>query len=46
MKDWIVEIADGNDGFVVIEAQNADEAELLARENGYDVLYAHSPDEE
>lgn len=46
MLDWIVEIADENDGFVVVQAPTAYDAELIAEEHGYDVLYAHSPDEE
>lgn len=46
MKDWTVELADGNDGFVVVQAPTADEAERIATEHGYDVLYAHDPDEE
>lgn len=46
LKDWTVEIADEDDGFVVVQAPTADEAEKIAREHGYDVLYAHDPDEE
>lgn len=41
MKWWIVEIADGNDGFVSMYAKSADEAEQMASDEGYDVLYAH-----
>lgn len=42
MRWWIVEIADGNDGFVSIYANSADEAEQMAFNEGYDVLYAHA----
>lgn len=41
MQDWIVEIADEEDGFIIVEAKNADEAESIARDLGYDVLWAH-----
>lgn len=46
LKDFMVEIADENDGFIVVQAPTADEAEKIAREHGYDVFYAHSPEEE
>lgn len=41
MKWFVVEIADENDGFISIFANNADEAEREAEKMGYDVLYAH-----
>ena len=46
MKWWIVEIADGNDGFVSEYAETAEEAEQMARNEGYEVLYVHAEDEE
>ncbi len=46
MKDYIVEIADENDGFIVLEAESANDAEVKATEMGYDVLYAHEEGEE
>ena len=46
MKDYIVEIADENDGFIVLEADSANDAEVKATEMGYDVLYAHEEGEE
>lgn len=45
MKWWIVEIADEIDGFVSVFAETADEAEEQARDEGYDVMYAHAEDE-
>lgn len=45
MNSYTVEIADENDGFVVVEADSAEEAENIAEELGYDVLYAHLEDE-
>lgn len=41
MKWFVVEIADGNDGFISVYANSADEAEKIAINDGYDVLYAH-----
>lgn len=41
---WTVEIADGNDGFISVFADTAEEAEKEAEEQGYDVLYAHAED--
>lgn len=41
MKWWIVEIADGNDGFVSEYAETAEQAEQMAIDEGYDVLYVH-----
>ena len=46
MKWWIVEIADGNDGFTSEYAESKEEAERMAEEEGYEVLYAHLEDEE
>ena len=45
-KWWIVEIADGNDGFISVFAETAEEAEMTALDEGYEVLYAHTEDEE
>lgn len=41
MKWWIVEIADGNDGFISEFAETAEQAEQMAMDEGYDVLWAH-----
>lgn len=41
---YIVEIADGNDGFISVFADTAEEAEREAEQQGYDVLYAHAED--
>lgn len=44
MKEYVVEIMDENepDAFVIIKAQNAEEAERIAMvDMGYDVLYVH-----
>lgn len=41
MKDYVVEIFDEIDGFIIVEASSADEAETIAFELGYDVAYAH-----
>lgn len=41
MKWYVVEIADGNDGFISVLASSTDEAEAIAFAMGYDVLYAH-----
>lgn len=41
MQDWIVEIADEEDGFIIVEARDAEEAETIARNMGYNVLWAH-----
>ncbi|WP_160202594.1 MULTISPECIES: hypothetical protein [Anaerotruncus] len=45
-KWYIVEVADGNDGFASEFAETAEEAEMMAINEGYDVLYAHTEDEE
>lgn len=41
MKEYIVEIADENDGFIIVDAESEDDAEMIARGMGYDVLWAH-----
>lgn len=41
MKNYVVEIADENDGFVVVEANSEEEAEAIAEMLGYEVMYAH-----
>lgn len=41
LKDYIVEIADENDGFIIVEAMNAESACRKAEEMGYEVFYAH-----
>lgn len=46
MKDWIVEIADEADGFVIIEARTAESACRKAEKLGYEVFYAHVIDDE
>ena len=46
MKEFVVEIADENDGFIVVYARSAIEAEVIAEKMGYTVLYAHFEYEE
>lgn len=45
MKTFIVEIADEEDGFAVIDAETPEEAESIAKSLGYEVMYAHEEDE-
>lgn len=40
-KWFVVEVADSEDGFISEYAHTAREAELMAMEEGYTVLYAH-----
>lgn len=46
LKDYIVEIADEADGFVVVEAMNEESACRKAEKLGYEVFYAHEIDDE
>lgn len=46
LKDYIVEIADEPDGFLVIEAMNEESACKKAERLGYEVYYAHAYDDE
>ena len=46
LKDYIVEIADENDGFIIIEAMNEESACRKAEKLGYEVFYAHECEEE
>lgn len=41
MKDYIVEIADECDGFIIVEADNEEHACAIAEQLGYEVFYAH-----
>ena len=41
LKDYIVEIADEADGFIIIEAMNEESACRKAEKLGYEVFYAH-----
>lgn len=45
MKDYVVEIMDELDGFIVVEAESEEEAEVIAEELGYEVMYAHEEDQ-
>lgn len=45
LKDYIVEIADENDGFIIVEAMNEESACKKAEELGYEVFYAHEYEE-
>lgn len=40
LKEYIVEIADEKDGFIIIEAMNEDKACNKAEKLGYEVYYA------
>ena len=46
LKDFIVEIADENDGFVVVEAMNEESACKKAEKLGYEVFFAHAIDDD
>lgn len=46
LKDYIVEIADENDGFIIVEAMNEESACRKAEKLGYEVFYAHAIEEE
>lgn len=47
MDTWIIELADGNDGFSTVWADSKEEAEREAfREFGNNWLYVHKQDEE
>ena len=46
MKDYIVEIAEEKDGFIIIEARNAESACKKAEKMGYEVYYAHEYENE
>ena len=41
LKDYIVEIADEVDGFIIVEAMNAESACRKAEKMRYEVFYAH-----
>lgn len=45
LKDYIVEIADEVDGFIIVEAMNAESACRKAEKMGYEVFYAHEVDD-
>ena len=46
LKDYIVEIADEADGFIIIEAMNEESACRKAEKLGYEVFYAHEYNDE
>lgn len=45
LKDYIVEIADEIDGFIIVEAMNEESACRKAERLGYEVYYAHEYDD-
>ena len=46
LKDYIVELADENDGFIIVEAVNEESACRKVEKMGFEVLYAHEVDDE
>ena len=44
LKEFIVELADDSDGFIIVDAMNAEIACKKAEKMGYEVFYAHKID--